>query len=121
MPVSKHKASLCEVARRVFEEAITTALGPTCNTVITFHLKQKFGKDAYEVFVDNPRAFYTALEEIFGAGAESMISLVGNFLVRKYGINCNAEKFVSLVVKSDKTARNELEEILSDIADRAEN
>lgn len=121
MPLSKTKGSLYEIARRILEEATTTALGPTCNTVIEFHLKQRFGRDPSEVFVEDPRAFYVALKEIFGAGADSIISLIGTFLVNKYGMADNAEGFVNLVVKGDESSKNKLEEILSKIVDQTEN
>ena len=84
--------------------------------VIEFHLKQKFGKDPYEVFVEDPRSFYEALEEIFGAGAESMISLVGTFLTKKYGVTCTAAEFVNLVVNGDEPAKRAVKEILTSIA-----
>jgi hypothetical protein len=113
LPLTKEKASLYEIARKVLEEATTTALGPTCNTVITFHLKQKFGKDPCQVFIDDPKAFYSALEEIFGAGAQSIMNVVATFLRNKYGMAYNAEEFVNLMVKSDKISKNKLEEILS--------
>lgn len=113
MPLSKQNPSLYEVARKVLEEATTTALGPSCNTVITFHLKQKFGKDPCKVFIDDPRAFYTALEEIFGAGAQSIMTLVATFLTNKYGMTYNSEEFVNLMVKGDKLSKNKLEKILS--------
>lgn len=121
MPMSKTKVSLYGVARKVIEEATTTALGPTCNTVIEFHLKQKFGRDPSEVFVEDPRTFYIALKEIFGAGAESIISLIGTYLVNEYGVTGGAERFVNLVVKGDESSKNKLEEILSKIVDQTEN
>lgn len=84
--------------------------------VIEFHLKQKFGKDPYEVFVEDPKSFYEALEEIFGAGAESMISLVGTFLTKKCGVTCTAAEFVNSVVNGDEPAKLALKEILTNIA-----
>ncbi len=120
MPLSEERVALCGVVRKVFEEATTTALGPTCNTVITFHLKQKFGKDPCEVFLEDPRAFYTALEEIFGAGAQSIINLVATFLIDKYGMTYNAEEFVNLMVKGDKSSKSKLEKILSCIVSETE-
>jgi hypothetical protein len=110
-----------ETVRKVFEEATSTALGSSCNTVITFHLKQKFGKDPYEVFAEDPRAFYTALEEIFGAGAESIITLVGTFLINRYGLTLSAQSFVNLVVKGDKSSKNKLQEIFSKVVNQTKN
>ena len=121
MRLSKDRISLYEVARKIFEEATTAALGSTCNTVITFHLEKRFGRDPCEVFVEDPRAFYVALEEIFGAGADSIVSLVGSYLVRKYGISYTPERFVSFVVTGDESSRHKLKEILSRVANQTEN
>jgi hypothetical protein len=121
LSVSKDQALLCAVARKVFEEATTSALGSDVNAVITFHLRQKFGKDPSEVFVEDPAAFYAALKAIFGAGADSIISLVGTLLINKYGITCSADTFVSLVVKGDKSSKDKLGEILSHVLHGTEN
>lgn len=117
MPPSKQRVSVYETARRILEEATSTALGPACNTVITFHLKQKFEKDPYQVFVEDPGDYYAALEKLFGAGAKSFISLVGTFLINKYGMTYSAEEFVNLVVQGDKSSKNKLGKILSHIAE----
>lgn len=117
MPLSKEKVTLHEVARRIFEEATTTALGPTCNAVITFHLKQKFRKDPSETFVEDPKAFYAALEEVFGAGAHCIISLVAALLIKKHCMTYNAEEFVNLMLKGDESSKKMLVEILSFVAD----
>lgn len=119
MSLKNEKILLQNVAKEVFEEATTTALGSSCSVVIEFHLKQKFGKDPYEVFLEDPKSFYEALEEIFGAGAESMISLVGTFLIKKYGITCTATEFLNLVVNGDEPARRALKEILTCIASQS--
>jgi hypothetical protein len=49
---------LRRVAQKVFEEASTTNLGLTFHIIISFHLKQKLGKDPYEVFVDDPKTSF---------------------------------------------------------------
>lgn len=121
MSLSKGKVALYEVARKVFEEATIAALGSDVNAVIMFHLKQKFGKDPSEVFVEDPGAFYTALKEIFGAGAESIITLVGTLLATKYGVTFSTESFLSLVVKGDRSSKDRLGEILSHVLHGTEN
>lgn len=117
MTLSKERVSLNDVARKVLEEATTTALGAPICTVITFHLKQKFRKDPSEAFIDDPKAFYLALEAIFGAGAKSIISIVAALLIKKYGMTYNSEEFMNLIVKGDESSKKALVEILSRIAD----
>lgn len=109
-----------KVAKKVFEEATGTALGQTCNTVISFHLKQKFCREPYEVLVEDPKTFYKALEEIFGAGAESLMNLLGTFLTRKYTVNCTPKEFVDIVTKGDEPSKRKLKEILEAVAKQVE-
>jgi len=73
------------------------------------------------VFVEDPRAFYTALQSIFGAGAESIVNLVGTFLTSKYGMTYGGEEFAQLLIVGDKLSRKKIREILSQIVNRKEN
>jgi hypothetical protein len=115
-PMTEERILLHKVARKVFEEASTANLGLTFHLIISFHLKKKFGKDPYEVLVDDPKTFFNGLEEVLGAGAEAVISLIGAFLVIKYGVNCTANEFVKLLNKGDEPCKRKLKEILIDIA-----
>lgn len=115
-PMTEERILLHKVAQKVFEEASTVNLGLTFHIIISFHLKQKFGKDPYEVLVDDPKTFFNGLEEVLGAGAEAVISLIGAFLVIKYGVNCTADEFVRLLIKGDEPSKRKLKEILINVA-----
>ena len=104
------RISLYKVAQKLFEEVTAMfAFYP----IISSYLKKKFGKDSYEMFIDDPVTFYKGLEEILGAGAITVIGVMGTFLVESYGINCTPEEFVKLVTKGDKLSKNRLYEILA--------
>ena len=68
------------------------------------------------MLVNDPKTFFNGLEEVLGAGAEAVISLIGTFLVIKYGVNCTLDEFVRLVIKGDEPSKRRLKEILIDIA-----
>ena len=104
------RISLYKVAQKIFEEV--TALF-AFYPIISSHLKHKFGKESYEMFIDNPVTFYKGLEEILGAGAITVIGVIGTSLVERYGINCTPEEFVRLVTKGDKLSKQKLLEILA--------
>jgi hypothetical protein len=114
-PMTEEKILLYKSAQKVFEEATVPALGSTFHQIISFHFKQKFGRALYEVFVDDPVSFYNGLEEVLGAGAKLVTSLVGTFLVVKHHINYTAEEFVNLVVKGDELSKRKLKETLLNI------
>ena len=111
--MTEERILLHKVAQKVFEEASTVNLGLTFHIIISFHLKQKFGKDPYEVLVDDPKTFFNGLEEVLGAGAEAVISLIGAFLVIKYCVNCTPDEFVRLLIKGDEPSKRRLKEILT--------
>ena len=121
MPSRKENVSLYKVARRIFEEATTAALGPTCNPVITFHLQRKFGKDPSETFIEDPKAFYGALEEVFGAGAQHIILIVATLLIKKHCMTCSAGDFLHLLMKGDEASKKILAEIFSCAANEKQN
>ncbi len=112
---------LHKVAQKIFEEATATSLGSTFHVIISFHLKQKFCKDPYEVLVDNPKLFYNGLREVLGEGAEAIISLVGTYLTVKYDTNCTAEEFVRLFTRNGKPTKERLQEIFRNIILQEEN
>jgi hypothetical protein len=86
--------------------------------IISFHLKQKFGKDPYDVLIDDPETFYNGLREILGAGADTVLSLVGTLLSKRYGSNRSAEEFLALFTRSDSQSKHELKEIFRKVADQ---
>jgi hypothetical protein len=118
----KHKrghGSLSGTVQRIFNEATTESMGSTFQAiVISFQLKQKFGKDPYEVLIDDPKAFYNGLREIVGAGADTVLSLVGTFLSKRYGVNRSAEEFLALFTRGDSQSKHELKELFRKIADQ---
>jgi hypothetical protein len=111
---------LHRVVRKIFEEATAASLGSTFNVIISFHLKQKFGKDPYEVLIDNPRTFNDGLKEVLGEGAEAVISLVGTFLTIKYDVDCTAKEFTDLFTKDNASSTQKLSEIFGNIITQEE-
>jgi hypothetical protein len=111
---------LHKVAQKIFAEATAASLGATFHVIISFHLKQKFGKDPYELLMENPKIFYNGLKEVLGEGAEAVINLVGTYLTVKYDTNCTAEEFVKLFTRNGKPLRS-LSEIFADIVSQEEN
>jgi hypothetical protein len=119
-PKDKHcQGSLSGTVQKILSEATTEAMGSTFQAiVISFQLKQKFGKDPYEVLIDDPEAFYNGLKEVSGDGADMVLSLVGTFLSKRYGVSRSAEEFLALFTRSDSQAKHALKEIFRRIADQ---
>jgi hypothetical protein len=53
-----------------------------------------------------------------GAGADTVLSLVGTFLSKRYGVNRSAEEFLVLFTRSDSQSKHELKELFRRIADQ---
>lgn len=111
---------LHKVAQKIFEEATAASLGSTFHIIISFHLRNKFGKDPYEVLIEDPKCFYNGLKEVLGAGAEAVINLVGTYLTVKYSTSCTTEEFVKLFKDSKPTAQR-LQEVFRNIILQEEN
>jgi hypothetical protein len=99
----------------MFEEATAASLSATFHMIICYHLKQKFGKDPYEVFIDSPKMFYIGLREVLGEAAEAVLNLAGTYLTTKYNVNCTVEEFTSLFTKDDMSSTEKLSEIFRSI------
>jgi hypothetical protein len=119
-PMTEERILLHKVAQKVFEDATVTSLGSTFHIIITFHLKQKFNRDPYEVLITDPKTFYNGLKEVLGAGAEAVITLVGTFLTVKYHTNYTAKEFVELFTKTGEPQRQGLSEIFESIVNQEE-
>jgi hypothetical protein len=111
----REKEQARSVISRGFEAATTEAMGSTFHTIIYFHLKRKFGKDPYEVLIEDPKCFYNGLKEVLGAGAEAVINLVGTFLTIKYDVDCTAEEFTGLFTKDSTLSTQKLSKIFGSI------
>ena len=120
MSLTNQNALLPKVARKVFEDATATSLGATFHVIITFHLKQKFNRDPYEVLIEDPKCFYNGLKEVLGEGAEAVINLVGTYITIKYDINCTAEEFTRLFTRNGKPPKQKLSEIFATIVTQEE-
>jgi hypothetical protein len=118
----KHKlghSPLSLAAQKIFSEATTESLGSTFQAIIiSFQLKKKFGKDPYDVLIDDPKAFYNGLTESSGTGADVVLSMVGTLLSKRYGMSRSAEEFLVLFTRGDSQSKHELKEIFGRIADQ---
>ncbi len=109
--------SLSGTVQKMFSAATTESMGSTFQAIIiSFQLKQKFGKDPYDVLLDDPETFYNGLREILGAGADTVLSLVGTLLSKRYGVSHSAEEFLALFTRSDSQSKHELKELFRRIA-----
>ena len=117
----KRRMSCCtRVVRKVFEEATAASLGATFHIIISFHLKQKFGKDPYEVLIESPTTYYDGLKEVLGEGGDAVINLVGTFLTAKYNVDCTAEEFLKLFTKDGQLSARKLSEIFQSVVTQEE-
>jgi len=111
--------SLSGTVQKIFSEATTESMGSTFQAIIiSFQLKQKFGKDPYNVLIDDPETFYNGLEEVSGDGADVVLSLVGSLLSKRYGSSRSAEEFLVLFTRGDSQSKHKLKEIFGRIADQ---
>lgn len=98
-----------------FQNILEQNLGSSFNSVLNFYFRQKFGCDPYELFWKNPYVFYTTLKEIFGGGAEAIISLIAENLREKYPINLTSKEIIQLMKSRSKQSKIKLQNILKKV------
>ncbi|MEM2152330.1 MAG: hypothetical protein QW241_04330, partial [Candidatus Bathyarchaeia archaeon] len=57
-----------EVFRMICREVLHSSLGESAGEAVLFFLRRGLGRDPFEVFWEDPGAFYRELERVFGVG-----------------------------------------------------
>jgi len=91
----KHaSADVIKGLRMSFEEAISESLGVSVKEALIFHLRMRLGRDPFKVLWENPIAFYTELEMIFGGGgAKFLVKLFVDRVNKKFNLKHSPETF----------------------------
>jgi hypothetical protein len=101
-PMKHASANVIEDLRRAFEETINDSLGVSVKEAIVFHLRMRFGRDPFKVLWENPVAFYTELEMIFGGGAKFLVKLFVDGVNKKFNLKHSPETFLRFLTANDK-------------------
>jgi hypothetical protein len=101
-PMKHTIVNMIEGLRRAFDEVIGDSLGFSAKDAIVFHLRMRLGRDPFKVLWENPAAFYTELEMIFGSGAKFLIKLFVDGLNKKFNSKHSPETFLKFLTTNDK-------------------
>ncbi|MEM3479187.1 MAG: hypothetical protein QXV74_04000, partial [Candidatus Bathyarchaeia archaeon] len=74
--MSKPIHSIIENFREVCKRIFYSSLGESASEAALFFLRRGLGRDPFEVFWEDPGAFYRELERVFGVGAKVLIKLL---------------------------------------------
>ena len=113
------KIRLYKTAREVFEEATTLILGSSACRVVYFHLKQRIGRDPYEVLLEKPEIFYEEYENLFSKSVDLLLNYVGNYIVERYGVDCSPQEFVKLLQRGGESSKDKMTEIMAKIYEKS--
>ncbi|MEM1674610.1 MAG: hypothetical protein QXN24_08620 [Candidatus Bathyarchaeia archaeon] len=103
-----------EVLRHVFRRFLCSSLGESAGEAVLFLLGRDFGRDPFEVLWDDPGAFYSALERIFGAGAKVIMNILIAGVNGECGLNMSPERFLELMRSGSV---KEIQSLLREIAE----
>ncbi|MFH0748554.1 MAG: hypothetical protein V1915_01330 [Candidatus Bathyarchaeota archaeon] len=106
------KVQLYKKTRKVFEEAVVPVLGPSGYETVYSHLRQRVGRDPFEVLLEEPKIFYEELEKIFSTSTDVLLNHVGKYLVNKYGVDCSPDEFLELFHKGDASSKDRMIKIM---------
>lgn len=113
----KNNCSAIDVFRRVCRRILCLSFGESAGEAILFFLQDNLGRDPFEVLWDDPKAFYQALEKIFGAGAKVLINVLVTTINRECGLNFDPEDFLNLIRGGDQRSVEKIRYFMSMVAE----
>ncbi|MEM2728715.1 MAG: hypothetical protein QXF59_06570 [Candidatus Bathyarchaeia archaeon] len=115
--MSKPIHSIIENFREVCKRIFYSSLGESASEAALFFLRRGLGRDPFEVFWEDPGAFYRELERVFGVGAKVLIKLLVSRINSEFGLNMSSERFVELMQRGDESSVEEIRSFLTKIAE----
>lgn len=113
----KINRSTLRVLSVVFSEFLRSSLGEAAGEAILFLLRRELKRDPFEVFWENPKAFYRGIERVLGVGAKILIKLLISRINSELGLSMSPERFLKLMQSDNKSS---IEEVRSFIANMHE-
>jgi len=111
------KNFVIEVFRDTFKRVLYSSIGESACEAIIFFLHMELNRDPFEVFWENPRTVYHAMEKIFGVGAEILINTFVERVNQEYGLNMRTERFLNLMRNSNQNSIKKVRDFLREIAE----
>ncbi|MGP3702811.1 MAG: hypothetical protein ACKD6N_03430 [Candidatus Bathyarchaeota archaeon] len=106
-----------EVFREIFRKIVYSSLGESAGEVLMFFLQKDLGRDPFNIFWENPEAFYYTIKKVFGVGAEVLINLLVGEINKGCGLNINQEHFLELICSGSQGCVEELHNFLKKVAE----
>lgn len=100
--------SAVETFREICKRILYSLLGESACLAILFYLRRGLGRDPFEAFWDDPKAFYRELEKVLGVGADLLVKLLVSRINSDYGSNMSPERFLELMRSSDQYSVEEI-------------
>lgn len=103
--------------REICKRILCSLLGESACGATLFFLRRGLGRDPFEVFWDDPGAFYREMERVFGVGAKLLIKLFVSRINDELGLNMSPEHFLELMRSGDQRSVEEIRLFLTKIAE----
>ena len=107
---------LTPIMRRELRRVVSSIIGESGLTVLSFQLGRRIGMDPLEALTEHPHEFYRGLREIYEDGADTMILLLGKILIKRYCLDLDSRKLLLLMKNDDPSSRESLRRIWMEIA-----
>lgn len=104
--------SVIETLNEICKRILYSMLGESACLAILFFLRKGLSRDPFEVFWDDPKAFYSELKKVLGAGADLLIKLLVSRINSDFGLNMNPERFLELMHNGDQSSIEEIRAFL---------
>ncbi|MEM4982869.1 MAG: hypothetical protein QXK73_04685 [Candidatus Bathyarchaeia archaeon] len=107
---------LIEFLRSIFKKTLHSTLGGSASEAVLFFLKKGLSRDPFDVFWEDPRAFYRGMERVFGVGAEVLIKLLVSRINSEFGLNISPGHFLDLMRNGDQSSIEEIRSLIKKVA-----
>ena len=102
---------LTPAMREELKRIISSILGASGVEVLDFHLRRCMGVGLLEALIEDPQRLYACLRRIYGDGADAVIMLLGEALIKTYGLDISSRRFLLLIKGGGPETGEKLKEI----------
>jgi len=111
------KRFVIEAFRRVSNKILYSSLGESAGKAILFFLHAELGRDPCEMFWENPKAAYQAMEKVLSIGTKVLISILITRINQEYDLTMDPKHFLSLMCNGSQGSVEEIRAFLRKIAE----
>jgi len=110
---------LTPIMKQELKRAISSILGEGGMEVLDFQLRRCMGAGLLEALIEYPQQLYICLRRIYGDGADAIVMLLGEALIKTYDLDISSRRLLLLIKEGSPEAGEKLREVWASLARRS--